>query len=377
MRRIVIVGAGLAGISVARALRALDFAGEIVVVGDEPHRPYDRPPLSKEFLAGDERGLPLEPEGEDLGVTWILGSPAASLEGTTVTLAGGTALEADGVVVATGAAARRGIPGDDLPHVHTLRTLDDARALRDALAGAEGGQVVVVGGGFIGSEVAASAVSRGAHVTMVVPEHVPIARGMGELGAVVAAIQRGHGVEILTDTSVSEIGKEGVRLTDGSTLPADVVVLGIGSTPNTAWLAGSGLDVAGGVIADEHGATGMPGVYAVGDVASWWSPALGRHHRHEHWTAAREQAPIVAAALLGKEARAPRPPYVWSDFYDHRALVAGHPELGEETRIEAGDPEEGHFCAVFYRGGEPVGVIAVDELRTFIDFRRRLVTPGT
>ncbi|MFT4288121.1 NAD(P)/FAD-dependent oxidoreductase [Nocardioides sp.] len=374
MARVVVVGAGLAGLSVARALRSLDYDGEIVVVGDEPHRPYDRPPLSKEFLAGDESTLPLEPEGEDLDVTWLLGSPAASLSGTTVTLADGTALAADAVVVATGARARRGIPGDDLPHVHTLRTLDDARALRDALDRAAGQRVVIVGGGFIGSEVAAAAVSQGAEVTMVVPEHVPIARGMGELGAVVAAIQRGHGVDVVTDTSVTEIAADRVTLSDGRRLPADLVVVGIGAEPNTEWLAGSGLDVAGGIVADEHGATALPGVFAVGDVARWWSPALGRHHRHEHWTAAREQADVVAARLLGHEGRPPRPPYVWSDFYDHRALVAGHPELGTETRIEAGDPAEGHFCAVSYRDGEPVGVIAVDELRTFMSFRRRLRT---
>jgi NADPH-dependent 2,4-dienoyl-CoA reductase/sulfur reductase-like enzyme len=380
MRRICVIGASLAGLSTARALRAQGYDGELVVVGEETRRPYDRPPLSKDFLAGAEPAdLALESDDEDLGITWRLGTRAVGLAaGPVVTLADGEQLACDGVVIATGASARRDLPGADLPGVHVLRTLEDALALRASLM--NGGPVVVVGGGFIGSEVASTARDLGREVVLVVGEDAPLRRALGPHADVIARMHLERGIAVITDARVTEIAQTAtdleVRLADGTALPASTVVLGIGAYPAVAWLADSDVTLDDGVLCDERGATALPGVVAVGDCAAWYDPVLGRHHRVEHWTGARDQAPVAAATLLSggtAPARPLRPPYVWSDLHGRRIQLAGHRDLADAVAVEAGSLEDGSFLAVYRRDGEPVAAVAIDQPKQFMSVRRRLV----
>jgi NADPH-dependent 2,4-dienoyl-CoA reductase/sulfur reductase-like enzyme len=398
VRDVVVVGASLAGLSVARALRAEGFEGALTVIGDEVHRPYDRPPLSKDFLRVADVGLDaLEADDEDLVATWRLGRRAVGLSTrpdgrVQVLLADGDAVEADAAVVAVGAGARRDLPGVGLPGVHLLRTADDALALRSDLhrAAGSGAPVVVVGGGFIGSEVAATARELGCAVTLVVPDDVPLRAALGLFAPAVADLHAAHGVEVRGRARVRAVRRaaEGlleVLLVDGTRLPAATVVLGIGAVPAVGWLAGSGLDLgesgAGAIRCDEHGATNLDNVYALGDCAAWYSPGLGHHHQIEHWTSARERGAVVAARLLGSE-RVPtcRPPYVWSDLYGSKLQLAGYRDLADHPddpghTLEVGSLAEGSFCAVFRRAGQPVAVLALDQARCFAGVRRTLVTP--
>ncbi|WP_055478759.1 NAD(P)/FAD-dependent oxidoreductase [Sphaerimonospora mesophila] len=389
MRTVAVVGASLAGLSAARALRDQGYDGRLVLIGDEPHRPYDRPPLSKEFLAGrmDEADLALETETDDLDATWILGTAAAALDPgeRAVRLGDGRTVRTDAVVIATGAAART-LPGTErLSGVHTLRTLDDARALRADLAGAE--RLVVVGAGFIGAEIASTARALGLHVTLVEPAPAPLAAAIGaEMGAVVAGLQAGQGVEVLCGTGVREVTgttrADGVILTDGRRVPADVVVVGIGARPNVAWLAGSGVEIADGVLCDATGATGVPGVVAVGDCAAWFDPAGGAHRRVEHWTGAARRPAVAVRALLagasatsgcsGSDVRPPEPPYFWSDQCGVRIQFAGRTGPGDEITVEEGSLADRSFVAVYRRGDRPVAVLGIDLPRPFTRWRKRL-----
>ena len=397
--RVVIVGASLAGLSTARSLRSQGYTGPVVVIGDETHRPYDRPPLSKDFLGytGSQVELALEGEDEDLDVTWRLGVRATALRsladgGAVVQLSDGSEIDADAVVIATGAEARRAVPGAGLEGVHLLRTLDDALALRDDLheAARAGTPVVVVGGGFIGSEVAATARGLGCRVTLVVPDDVPLRAALGPYADAVAALHASHEVTVRADARVQGVRVAGVAgleviLEDGSRIPASTVVLGIGASPCVGWLGDSGLDRGetdgGAVRCDDAGATNLPGVYAVGDCAAWFHAGLGYHYQIEHWTSAKERGAVVAANILGAE-RLPtcRPPYVWSDLYGKRLQLAGyrdladHPDSPEHT-LEAGSPAEGEFAAVYRRSGDPVAVLALGLPRHFAGIRRKLVTP--
>jgi NADPH-dependent 2,4-dienoyl-CoA reductase/sulfur reductase-like enzyme len=385
MRRIAIVGASLAGTFTARALRAQGYDGELVVVGEEHHRPYDRPPLSKELLSGGASvaGLALEAEDEDLGLTWRLGTRAVGLSmGPTLHLEGGESLECDGVVVATGAVARTGVPGGDLPGVHVLRTVDDALALRNDLRddAHRGGRVVVVGGGFIGSEVAATARAMGLEVTLVVAEDAPLRAALGEFADVVADLHDQHGVEVVTGSRVRRVREThdalAVVLDDGRELDCSTVVLGLGAVPAVGWLAGSEIELDDGVVCDSVGATSMAGVVAVGDCAAWFDPDLGRHHRVEHWTAARERAAVAARTLLSAGTAEPQPrraPYAWSDLHGRRIQLAGHRDLADSVTVEEGSVEEGSFLAVYRRDGEPVAALAVDQPKKFMSVRRSLV----
>jgi NADPH-dependent 2,4-dienoyl-CoA reductase/sulfur reductase-like enzyme len=385
LRHVVVVGGSLAGISTARALRAQGYAEQLTIVGAEPHRPYDRPPLSKEFLAGavEEPALSLEMPGEDLAIIWRLGVAATSFSpgAMVLTLDDAMTVEADGFVLATGAHAMA-LPGTpDLGGVHLLRTIDDARTLRDDLKAAS--RLVVVGGGFIGSEVASTARGLGLDVTVVEAAPLPLVPQLGEEMARVVSglhaaggtvLECGVGVRGLTGTEQLE----GVELADGRVLPADLVVVGIGARPTTAWLAGSGLTLDpshGGIHCDAAGATGQPGVVAVGDCAAWYDEESGGPERVEHWTSAHERGPLVAATLLGHEPpalRGGRAPYFWSDQYGLRIQFAGHIRPGDEVTIEEGSPDERSLLAVYRRAGEPVAVLGIDRPRPFTRIRRSL-----
>ncbi|MFM9588296.1 NAD(P)/FAD-dependent oxidoreductase [Streptomyces scabiei] len=385
MRSITVVGASLAGLSTVRALRTEGYDGEIVVVGEERHTPYDRPPLSKDFLKGDidadALALGDAAEYDDLDVHWLLGERAVRLDAVarTVTLTGGQQVRTHGVVIATGASPRT-LPGSDgLAGVHTLRTLDDALALRaELLDGLP--RVVVIGAGFIGAEVASTAHRLGLHVTVVEAAEVPLERQLGrEMGLVCSSLHTDHGVDLLCGTGVAELlGRDrvtGVRLADGRVLPADVVVAGVGVRPNTDWLAGSGVLVDDGVVCDTGCATTVPGVVAVGDVARCPHPFTGRHARIEHWSNATEQARTAARTLLtGVSAPAPlTAPYFWSDQYRTRIQLAGYVVPGAEPEIVEGDLDSRTFTAVYRHEGNPVAVLSLNQPKFFNRLRRTLV----
>ncbi|WP_030997608.1 NAD(P)/FAD-dependent oxidoreductase [Streptomyces sp. NRRL F-5630] len=367
-RRIVVVGASAAGLTAAETLRREGYDGALTLVGEERHLPYDRPPLSKQVLAGEwtaaRTRLRRPEEVTALGLDLRLGTAATALSQSarTVTLTDGEDLAWDAVLIATGVRPRR-LPWCGLPGTHVLRHLDDALALRERLA--PGRRLVIVGAGFLGSEVASSARALGAHVTLVEPAPVPLAHVVGRLvGAHVARLHREHGVDLRTGTSVAAVETSagrltGVRLSDGTHVPADDVLVAIGSEPATDWLTGSGLPLDNGVVCDVHNSA-APGVYAAGDVARWHNPLFGTSMRLEHRTNAAEQAMAAARNLLHPgEARPFAPvPYFWTDQYGVRVQAYGHLRDHEETRVVAGDPAEGRFLVAYRRGRTVVGALS-------------------
>ncbi|MCX3059428.1 NAD(P)/FAD-dependent oxidoreductase [Streptomyces beihaiensis] len=392
MKHITVVGASLAGLSTVRSLRAEGYDGAVTVVGEERHAPYDRPPLSKEFLLGDVDAAALAlgdaDEDEALAADWVLGERAVGLDTAdrSLTLASGRRLRTDGVVIATGASPRA-LPGaEHLTGIHTLRTLDDAQALRDALRGGFAPRVVVIGAGFIGAEVASTARRLGADVTVVEAAETPLERQLGrEMAEIVASLHADNGVRLLRGTGVAgftgDSAVTGVRLADGRLLPADVVVVGVGVRPTTDWLAGTGVRVDDGVVCDAGCATDVPGVVAVGDVARCPHPFTGRHARIEHWSNATDQARTAARTLLtGAPAVPPATaPYFWSDQYGVRIQMAGHVPAGAVPEIVEGDVEERSFVAV-YRYGEaasPVAALALNRAKLFNRLRRTLAPATT
>ncbi|MDP9394345.1 MAG: FAD-dependent oxidoreductase [Actinomycetota bacterium] len=380
MGSVTVVGASLAGLSTVRALRSRGFDGRVVVVGAEPHAPYDRPPLSKAFLAGTATETDLALLGEDdaeLGVEWRLGVPAAGLDAAehAVTLADGDVVRSDAVVLATGSRARQ-LPGaHELAGVHVLRTLDDAVALRDDLAA--GGRLVVVGGGFIGAEVASTAQARGLVVTVVEAMPTPLAGPLGpEMGAVCGALHADHGVRLLTGVGVAGlVGTDRVQavdLLDGTRLPADIVVVGVGALPNVEWLVDSGLDTAGGIATDASCATTAPGIVAVGDCARSYDVHARRPVRIEHWTHALQQPATAAATLLGGSAPYTGLPYFWSEQYGLQIQLVGSRAEGDVVTVVHGTVDERSFVATYEREGRLVAVLGVGATGPFSRWRRTL-----
>ncbi len=373
LERVVIVGASLAGMRAAEELRAQGHAGTITVVGDEPHLPYERPPLSKQVLAGTQPAeatavAPATGTLDDLDLTWCLGAAATGLDlaARSVHLAGGERLPFDGLVIATGASPRR-LPGTDhLDGVHTLRTIDDCTAIRAALLQGPR-RVAVVGAGFIGAEVAATCRGLGLDVTLIEALPAPVERGLGaEMGAVVADVHRDHGVDVRLGVGVVRIEGgnrvERVTLTDGTALDVDLVVVGIGVAPNTEWLEGSGLAIDDGVVCDET-CSAAPGVVAAGDVATWPNLRFGEKMRVEHWDNAIEMGAHAARRLLGGpgslEPYAPVP-WFWSDQYDRKLQLAGRACAGDDVEVVAGSTAERRFAALYGRGGRVVGVLGMN-----------------
>ncbi|MCX4965370.1 FAD-dependent oxidoreductase [Streptomyces sp. NBC_00654] len=363
---ILVVGASAAGLTVAETLRRLGYAGALTVLGAEPHLPYDRPPLSKHVLSGHwepSRATLRDPQAlARLDAGLVLGSPAVALDAgaRSVRTAAGRTLRADAVVVATGLSPRT-LPGQaDLAGAHVLRTLDDALALRRELAA--GARLVVVGDGVLGSEIAATARSMGAEVTLVGPQSAPMTDQLGpEVAARLARLHTDRGVRLLPGSAVRGLRAAGGRVTgvhldSGETLPADVVVVAIGATPNTAWLSGSGLRVDDGLVCDSW-CRAADGIYAAGDVARWHHDALGTLQRLENRTNATEQAMAVARTVLG-DGRPYRPvPYFWTEQYATRIHVYGTPSADAELTVVEGDMAEQRFVALYHRDGTVTGVL--------------------
>jgi NADPH-dependent 2,4-dienoyl-CoA reductase/sulfur reductase-like enzyme len=381
LRRIAVVGVSLAGLRGAEELRRRGFRGELTLIGAESHfPPYDRPPLSKEVLGGawqaEEARLRLF---EETSAELRLGRTAVALDlrANTVRLDDGDLVEFDGALLATGARVRQLVcPGAELGGVHYFRDIEDCARVQQAVRA--GCRTVVIGGGFIGSEVAAVCRGLGAEVTIVDALALPMSQQVGTLMAeYLMARHERSGIELRLAAGVTAIEgaerAEGVRLSDGSLLPCDVVVVGIGVTPATNWLDGSGLVLDDGVVCDEHClAVGAPHVAAAGDIANWLNPLYGRTMRVEHWTNAVEQAEYAAGALLGNRAEQGYSslPYFWSDQHDLHVQFAGLP--GEEWGVVDGSVEDDRFAMVCRAGGADVGVIAVNWPAQFQRRRRAL-----
>ncbi|CAL9425900.1 Rhodocoxin reductase [Nocardiopsis dassonvillei] len=394
MRNIVIVGAGMAGLHTAAALRERGFEGRVTLIGEEPHRPYSRPPLSKEALTGmglgegplaGNRALRLleDAEIDALDLDFRPGTRAVGLDtaSRTVELDDG-GVPYDGLVVATGARARR--PDTGLAGVHVLRTLEDAEAVRAAIA--EHGRLVVVGAGFVGAEVAASARALGAEVTLVEAAPTPLTRVVDpRVGSVLTELHRENGVDVRLGVGVEAYEGAGrverVRLADGRTVETPLVVAGVGVHLNTEWLRGS-LDLMpdGSVRCDEYSAASAPGVYAVGDLANWPHPRYGGRVRLEHWTNAGEQAAAAAHNLLaGPEAREPFTPvpYFWSDQYKMKVQLLGQGAPADEVAIVHGSVEDRKFVAFLGRGGMLTGVLGLRSTPRTMRYRGLLERPTT
>ena len=382
--RVVVVGASLAGLSALEALRQDGYEGELIAVGAETELPYDRPPLSKQVLQGhwepEKTMLRGQPDYDALGVTWHLGRRAVALDpGTrTVTLDDGEPLRYDGLVIATGATPRW-LPGTEgLGGVYVLRTLQECLALRAELETAA--RLCVVGAGFIGAEVAASARVRGVDVTVLEALPAPLARAFpAEMGAACGALHLDHGVDLRCGVTVAGFEGDGrvtgVRLGDGSVVEADVVVVGIGVVPETGWLESSGLTLDNGVVCDATCATSAPGVVAAGDIARWPNNLFGETMRVEHWSNAVEQGAAAARRLLavpGEAVDFAPVPYFWSDQYDAKIQFLGRCCPTDEVRIVDGSVEERRFVALFARDGRLVGALAFSRPRLLMAYRKLL-----
>jgi 3-phenylpropionate/trans-cinnamate dioxygenase ferredoxin reductase subunit len=361
-RTFVIVGASLAGAKAAETLRAEGFDGRVVLVGAESERPYERPPLSKEYLRGEAEHdtiyVHAPPFYAEQDIELRLGKTAVNLDpsGHVVTLDDGERLPYDRLLFATGAEPRRlAIPGAGLDGVLYLRTVEDSDELRRRLD--RGGAVVVVGAGWIGAEVAASARQRGLDVTVLDPAAVPLERVLGrEVGAVYRDIHADHGVRMLMGTGVEafEGGTvvERVRTSDGRTVDCDFVVVGVGVTPRTRLAAAAGLAVDDGILVDEHLQTTSPDVFAAGDVANAHHPFYGKRIRVEHWANALHQGPVAARGMLGRAAAHDRIPYFFSDQYDVGMEYAGFAVTWDRIVLR-GDPASRQFI-VFWLAGDHV-----------------------
>ncbi|WP_218122506.1 NAD(P)/FAD-dependent oxidoreductase [Blastococcus aurantiacus] len=391
------MGASLAGLRAAEALRAGGFDGSLHVVGDEVHEPYARPPLSKALLAGAKTLEELRlPPMAAVDASWHLGATAVKLDisARRLLLHDGTRLSFDALLIATGARPRR-LAAEQIDGVHVLRTLDDARRLRTALL-ERPTRVTVVGGGFIGLEVAATARQLGLAVTLVDGAPLPMLAAVGNrVAAFFARQHRRHGVDLRLGIGVTGLQADtgqlsAVELADGTRLTADLAVVGLGTVPNNAWLRGSGLLLDGGVRTDaalrvlDKGAKPVPGIVAAGDVARTPHTLFDDEPlRVEHWTNAVDQAGTAARTMLhhltgatGEPAPYIGVPSFWSDQYDTKILSVGLPALGTESRLLEGDPTDGRFLVGYGRRGRLVGAVAVGHARRLAAYRRQIAARG-
>lgn len=436
MRSVAIVGGSLAGLRAAETLRSDGFSGTIHFIGEETRLPYDRPPLSKEVLGGEmevaNAGLISQEAFDALRLELHLGKRAVGLDAERKAVllasegevsgegagegaeaggiaAGGAAagevIAADGIVIATGARPREMPGAEGIGGVYTLRTLDDCLALKAEFE--TGPKVAVIGAGFIGAEVAATARGLGLDVTVIEMLATPLARVLGDaMGQVMADLHRDNGVDLRLGVGVEEVvaGESGrvasVKLSDGTSIAADVVVVGIGVVPNTEWLEGSGLEIDNGVVCDET-LLAAPGITAAGDVARWPNRRFGETMRVEHWDNAIEQGIAVARRLLaggwesekagsggagsqeagggsgdGKSGGAvpfTPVPWFWSDQYDRKIQLAGRSSPDGKVEIVTGSLEERRFAAIYERDGKLVGVLGMNRPRHVMQYRQLIV----
>ena len=385
MDTIAVVGASLAGLRAVETLRHEGFAGRLVLVGAEPHLPYDRPPLSKELLSGEwehDRTVLRKQPYDDLDLELRLGVAATSLDvgAREVELAGGTRIGFDGLVIATGSTPRTLPSVPVLDGVFTLRTLDDCLAMRSRLDG--GARVVVIGAGFIGSEVAATCRKRGNAVTVLEALPQPMVRGVGKrIGARLGELHLEEGVDLRLGVTFEAVEGDGrverIRLADGSTIPCDLLLVAVGVRPETTWLETCGLVLDDGVVCDDtlHAA---PGIVAAGDLCRWPNALFdGEVMRLEHWTNAAEQGVFAAQSLLRRAARetvegfAPVP-FVWSDQYGVKIQCAGRFGPADDLEITHGEIDSRQFVALFGRQGRLVGALAFSRPRQLMQYRRMI-----
>lgn len=372
---VVVVGASAAGLSVAETLRRDGFRKPITLIGEEDRLPYDRPPLSKEFLSGawSEDRLDLRDSAEitALNIDVRLGVRAEAVDtaSRTVALSDGSRVDYQDVVIATGVRPRR-LPGsEDIAGVHVLRTLGDARRLRSELVGHR--RLVIVGAGFLGAEVASVARAAGAHVTLVSDVEAPLSDVLGtELGQLLVGVHAEHGVRLVTGVKVVGIATDGdratgVQLADGTALPADLVLVSIGSLPNTEWLAGSDVPIGNGVVCDEY-CRAAPGVWAAGDVASWHHVGIDERIRIEHRTNASEQGMAVARNIVAGTNPTPfvPVPYIWSNQYDLKIQMYGLPRGADSFTVIDGSIAERKLVAIYGKNGRARAAVGINMFRS-------------
>ena len=393
LNTVVIVGSSLAGLRAAETLRLEKYEGQIIIVGAEDRQPYDRPPLSKKVLSGeweaDRISLRKPDDLAKLNIDWKLGSAATALDTTnhTVTLASGETIAFDGLIIATGSGVRKLPNQPDWAGVHVVRTLDDSLALRANLN--PGARVVVIGAGFIGLEVAATAKARGCEVTVLEGAPAPMMRGLGaDMGHAAALVHADNGVAMrfnvkvagLVEGSKGSVG--GVALDDGKVVPADVVVVGIGVVPATQWLENTALELRDGVVCDTTLNAGVPGVYAAGDVCRWYNNLFDQEMRVEHWTTASEQGAAAASNLLavsrGEQAKPySAVPFFWSDQFTARIQFLGRANGDETAHIVVGSPEERSFVALYEKDGYLKAALGVSRPKQLMPFRKLLAEKAT
>ncbi len=357
-----IVGGGLAATRTVEQLRRSQYAGAITIVSDEDHLPYDRPPLSKDVLRSETDDVTLKPAEfyAENDITMLLGNGARAVDTAAkiLTLADGSQLGYDDLIIATGLVPKRIRSFPDLAGIHVLRSFDESLALRKEAGTAS--RAVVVGAGFIGCEVAASLRSLGVDVVLVEPQPAPLASVLGEkIGELVTRLHRAEGVDVRCGVGVTEVSGEDrvqkVVLGDGTELDTDLVIVGIGSRPALEWLDGSGIEIDNGVVCDEVGRASAPHVWALGDVASW-RDTVGGQVRVEHWSNVADQARVLVPSLLGQDPPAAvSVPYFWSDQYDVKIQCLGEPEATDTVHVVEDDGRK--FLAYYERDGVVVGVV--------------------
>lgn len=376
MRRIVVVGGSLAGVHAAEALRERGFDGELTLVSADPHLPYDRPPISKELLLGTMTAdrLLLRPEtwyGEsDIRLRAGIAARALDARRKALALSDGTQLEYDGLVIATGSTARRLRTTPTAPKVHVLRDLDDALELRPHLIA--GRHLIVVGGGFIGLEVAGVARRLGVEVTVIESSSTPLARAFGvEVGEWYRRLHERYGVKFVCDCVVESIESRvagiTVSLNDGSLLRGDLVVAGIGAVPSVDWLAGSGVDLSSGVLCEPDLRTSLPGVVAAGDIAQWHNPLFDERMRVEHWSNAVDQGRHAAGTLLGDRESFASVPYFWTDQHDTKMRFVGRTAGSTDIRVE--EAADDRLVVCYGRGGVLIGAVCIGAPRQLARYR--------
>ncbi len=361
------------------------------MVGDEPHKPYDRPPLSKNYLAGEwdvDRIALRKPEVlDELNLTWKLGSPATSLNTTdaTITVATGETISYDGLIIATGGVVRKLPNQPQVRGIHVLRSVDDATRLRDEIH--DGTRVVVIGAGFIGLEAAATATKRGARVTVLEGLEAPLIRALGaDMGRAIGDVHTRNGVTLRCGVSVASINGamrvESITLADGEVVPADVVIVGIGVAPATSWCENSGLEISDGIVCDANLCAGPKNVFAAGDVLRWPNNVfldVEPTMRVEHWTNAAEQGAHAAKNLLAHLNGTEQTPYeavpfFWSDQFDARIQFLGRVTKDAVAEVVAGNPADGKWCAIYVANNRLVGVLGVSMPKLVMPSRALLST---